>query len=224
MRRRTGVTPGGQGRFDGYDVLAELSTWDEVTAGVVLRRLGPPQPLRFFSPAEEAVAGALLDHLLDQWDEPKVPVLAMIDERLTEGSTDGWHYADMPADGEAWHRTLSFLDNDAAGREGCGFASLSREAQAGVIQTVQDSADGWHGLPARQVWSLWTRYACTAFYAHPWAWNEIGFGGPAYPRGYKNLGLDKREPWERPERGARDPIPAARRAVRERRERAEAGR
>ena len=26
------------------------------------------------------------------------------------------------------------------------------------------------------------------FYAHPWAWNEIGFGGPAYPRGYARFG------------------------------------
>jgi hypothetical protein len=224
MRRRTGVTPGGQGRIDGYDVLAQLSTWDEVTAGVVLRRLGPPQPLRFFSPAEEAVAGALVDHLLDQWDEPKVPVLALIDERLTEGSTDGWHHADMPTDGEAWRRTLSFLDSDAADRYGRGFAAVSREEQAALIQEVQDRPDDWHGLPAKHVWSLWTRYACTAFYAHPWAWNEIGFGGPAYPRGYKNIGLDRREPWERPGRGARDPIPSVRQATRQRRERAETGR
>ena len=46
------------------------------------------------------------------------------------------------------------------------------------------------------MWSLWTRYACTAFYSHPWAWNEIGFPGPAYPRGYKNPGVDAREPFE----------------------------
>ena len=51
------------------------------------------------------------------------------------------------------------------------------------------------------------RYACAAFYSHPWAWNEIGFGGPAYPRGYANLGLDRREHWERPEHHAADPIP-----------------
>ena len=224
MRRRTGVTPGGQGRFDGFDVLSQLSTWDEVTAGVVLRRLGPPQALRFFSPAEEAIAGALVDHLLDQWDEPKVPVLAMIDERLTEGSTDGWHYADMPTDGEAWRRTLAALDTDAVDAHGRGFAELAREDQAAIIQAVQDCAGDWRGLPAGHVWSLWTRYACTAFYAHPWAWNEIGFGGPAYPRGYKNIGLDKREPWERPARGAGDPIPSVRRATRERRQRLEAGR
>ena len=56
------------------------------------------------------------------------------------------------------------------------------------------------------------RYACGAFYSHPWAWNEIGFGGPAYPRGYKHLALDGREPWEVAERDAEDPVPWAERA------------
>ena len=71
---------------------------------------------------------------------------------------------------------------------------------------VEQRGDDWHGLPAKHVWSLWTRYACAAFYSHPWAWNEIGFGGPAYPRGYKNLGPDKREPWEVKDRVNREPI------------------
>jgi hypothetical protein len=66
-----------------------------------------------------------------------------------------------------------------------------------VLQEIQDLHNGsWHGFPADRLWSLWTRYACTAFYSHPWAWDEIGFGGPAYPRGYKNLGLDRLEPFE----------------------------
>jgi len=148
-----------------------------------------------------------------------------LDQRLVEGSTDGWHYADMPTDDEAWRLTVSFLDADAVAAHGRGFVELTRDEQALVIQGVQDRVgDDWHGLPAGHVWSLWTRYACTAFYAHPWSWNEIGFGGPAYPRGYKNIGLDKREPWERPEVGARDPIPDVQRASRERRNRAEAGR
>jgi hypothetical protein len=34
------------------------------------------------------------------------------------------------------------------------------------------------------------------YYAHPEAWNEIGFGGPASPRGYARLGMDRRDPWE----------------------------
>jgi hypothetical protein len=34
------------------------------------------------------------------------------------------------------------------------------------------------------------------YYAHPAAWSEIGFGGPASPRGYVRLGFDERDPWE----------------------------
>jgi hypothetical protein len=57
------------------------------------------------------------------------------------------------------------------------------------------------------VWSLWTRYACTAFYAHPFAWAEIGFPGPAYPRGYKNAGAGQLEPFEvRDARPGEDPV------------------
>jgi hypothetical protein len=33
-----------------------------------------------------------------------------------------------------------------------------------------------------------TRYCLAAFYSHPWTWNEIGFGGPAYPRGFMRMG------------------------------------
>ena len=33
-----------------------------------------------------------------------------------------------------------------------------------------------------------------AYYAHPTAWNEIGFGGPASPRGYVRMGFDRRRP------------------------------
>jgi hypothetical protein len=35
-----------------------------------------------------------------------------------------------------------------------------------------------------------------AYYAHPVAWNEIGFGGPASPRGYVRMDFDRRDPWE----------------------------
>jgi hypothetical protein len=209
------VTPQGRGRFAGFDVLDSVDDWDDVTAGVVLARLSHPSDLAFFTPQEVAVAAPLLDLLLAQDGEPRVPVLELLDARLAVGETDGWHYDDLPEDGDAWRHTLAWLDDDARDHfDGARFAELDSSRQAALVQDVQErSSDGkpWHGVSAEHVWSLWTRYACTAFYSHPWAWNEIGFGGPAYPRGYKNIGLGRREPWERPERDATDPIPWGRR-------------
>jgi gluconate 2-dehydrogenase subunit 3-like protein len=210
--RRTpdAVAPGGASpRFPGYDVLAQAHTWDPATTAAVRSRTGSGDTdLRFFTPHEAATATALLDRLLAQDTEPKVPVLHMVDERLAEGHTDGWRYHDLPEDARAWRDTLAALDRDARNTfAGTAFADLTVRRQKRLIQAVQDLGDApWHDLPAGRVWSLWTRYACTAFYSHPWAWNEIGFGGPAYPRGYARAGVDRREPWEVADHDPRDPV------------------
>jgi Gluconate 2-dehydrogenase subunit 3 len=167
MRRTpavSGMTPGGrQPRFPDFDALAQVRHWDPVTAGVVLARVGPPPPIRFFTPAQEAIARPLLDLLLDQQGEPKVPVLEMIDSRLAENSTDGWRYADLPEDGEAWQQSLAALDADAHRDHDTGFARCDRTAQSSLVGAVQKfGARRWHDPPAAHVWSLWTRYACTA--------------------------------------------------------------
>jgi hypothetical protein len=204
------VTPQGRGRFPGYDVMDEADRWDSVTAGVVLARLAPVTDLSFFTMAENAIASPLCDLLVGQDGEPKVPVVALIDSRLALGETDGWRYEDLPEDGQAWRDTLNHLDADAREVFSRPFSGLPRRRQAQLVQAVQDragdSAD-WHGLPAGHVWSLWTRYVCTAFYSHPWAWNEIGFGGPAYPRGYKSRHVGGREGWEVADHDDADPLP-----------------
>jgi hypothetical protein len=214
------VTPQNRGRFPGYDVLDEVERWDDVTAGAVLARLAPVTDLSFFSKEEDAIATPLCDLLLAQDGEPKVPVVALIDARLALGETDGWHYDDMPPDAQAWQESLRHLDDDASRVFGMGFASLTRDHQASIVQAVQDkasSSESWHDKPAQQVWSLWTRYVCAAFYSHPWAWNEIGFGGPAYPRGYKNRHVGGREPFEVADHADRDPVPFASRVEEARR-------
>ncbi len=201
----SGLTPGGKGRFPGFDVLNEVDRWDDVTAGVVLARLDPQPGYSFFTPAEQATADALFDRLLGQDEEPKVPVLRLVDKRLALDMTDGWFYDGMPEDRDAWRLTLAALDKDARADHGDHFHALGHETQAAMLQGIFQ-ADQWHGLKASCVWSLWTRYACAAFYSHPWAWNEIGFGGPAYPRGYKNIGVDRREGWEVPDSVGNDPV------------------
>jgi Gluconate 2-dehydrogenase subunit 3 len=200
--------PGPQGRFPGFAVMRQGPRWDEVTARAIGSRVAPPAAARFFTAAEQAAVRALVGQLVGQRDDDLgVPVMEMIDARLADGQTDGWRYEGMPEDGQAWRDTLAHLDSDAKERFGAGFAACQSSGQASIVQAVQDlGSRGWHGLPAGQVWSLWTRYACTALYSHPAAWDEIGFPGPAYPRGYKNIGVNAREPFEvKDARPAQDP-------------------
>ncbi len=204
-------------RYPGYDVLAQRPRWDDETAAVVLRRLARPAPLQFFDAHEEPTARALVKQLLDLDGEPQIPVLEMIDQRLLERDFDGFRYLSMPDDDVAWKRSIAGLDGDAQQRFGSRFVDLAADDQMRVIVEVRiDTGYRW-GMPAKRVFDLWMRYVCTAFYSHPWAWNEIGFGGPAYPRGYKALGVNKREPWERDEARDLDPVGWAARLERARR-------
>ncbi|MFD1722463.1 gluconate 2-dehydrogenase subunit 3 family protein [Amnibacterium endophyticum] len=184
-------------RFPGFSAVGQAQHWDEATRKVVLGRLEPPKPIRYL-PEELRPAGiALVAQLIDVDQAFAFGLLSSIDARLADNETDGWHYDDMPIDHDAWKRSLAGLDADAEASGGTPFAALPHDAQHDLLEGVRTSqADLWHGMPPARVWNLWTRYVCTAFYAHPSAWDEMGFPGPAYPRGYKNPGLDAREPFE----------------------------
>jgi hypothetical protein len=203
-------------RFPGYDVVDRAGSWDQVTQRVVLNRLRPPVDTTFFTPAEEAACRPLLRRLLGLDDPPEVPVFELLEQRLASAETDGWRHEDLPHDDDTWRRSLRHLDDDAEHRHGCAFAALSADQQDELLEAVR-MADEWFGLPARRLWDLWMRYACTAYYSHPAAWNEIGFGGPAYPTGYRALGLGGREFWEVAEVDSEDPEPWADRVERARR-------
>jgi hypothetical protein len=184
-------------RFPGFSVLGQAAHWDDATRSVVLARLEPPGPTRFFSRAEQATAVALVALLVDVEHELAASLVAEIDSRMADDETDGWHYDDMPVDEEAWRRSLAALDAEAAERGADSFAGLQPDDAHALLEGIADSdADRWHGLPRNRTWDLWMRYACTAYYAHPRAWDEMGWPGPAYPRGYKNTGIDAREPFE----------------------------
>jgi gluconate 2-dehydrogenase subunit 3-like protein len=187
-------------RFPGFDVLAQAGHWDEATRAEILDRMHGLPAMRFFTPQQEATLVPLLDQLMGQRTEPgepRVDLARMVDARLAERQTDGWHLDSMPIDLESWPLSLKALNEDAVTAFGSTFGELAWDQQHEVLERLHSSQDEhWHGMPRSAVWGLWTRYAATAFYSHPDLWSEIGFSGPSYPRGYKNLGVDKREPFE----------------------------
>jgi len=203
-RQRAGTAPQGRGRYPDYDVLANASHWDEVTREVVLSRVRDVPDLRFFTVGEARALGAFCDTVLAQDSEPRVPVLAMVDAKLADGKLDGYRYADMPEDPETWRRVALGIDESAGG----SFAALGPEERKAVVERFrQGELHGgvWDELSCSRAWSVVMRAILSEFYSHPWTWNEIGYGGPRYPRGYQRLGAGAVEPDM--EREALDPDP-----------------
>lgn len=210
-RQRRGVTPQMIGRYPDYDVLENAGTWDRATYEVVTKRLNMSGPLRFFTPEEEPTLRAFCDVATGQDSEPRVPVAELVDDKLASGRLDGYRYANMPRDPETWRLVLRGLDEVAANRYGREtYAACDEQARAAIMGNLADGSLGggaWDELETSRAFSVCMRAILEAFYSHPWAWNEIGYGGPAYPHGYMRLGpIAVREPHERPGATDEDPV------------------
>jgi hypothetical protein len=158
---------------------------------------------------EARTLGALCDLVTAQHREPRVPVLAMIDHKLHQRRFDGFRYAWMPDDDETWRLVAQGLDAAAAERHAEGFAGLPLEDQRELVNRLAAGELGggaWDTIDPKTAWKVITRGIVSAFYSHPWAWNEIGYAGPAYPRGFARLGVGMSEAWEGKEAVDIDPV------------------
>ena len=212
-RQRRGTTPQLHGRYPDYDVLEQAPHWDEATRKVVLARVEQVPEIRFFDAVEARTLKAFCDVVTAQDSEPRIPVLSYVDDKLHSGRLDGYQYYDLPDDRELWRLVARGLDEEARRRGSPSYADADAELRDAIVADFAEAklhGGTWSTLSVSRAWTIVTGHIVQAFYAHPWAWNEIGFGGPAYPRGYSRFGsphLDKaeREEWEGEEHDARDP-------------------
>ena len=194
--------------FPTYDVLGKWDTpsWNHQTRAVIDRRLHQVPDRRFFTETEWAILSAVCDRLIpqpDRFDRP-VPIVPYIDEKLFNNRGDGYRYEGMPPMREAWWRGVSAIEEEARARWGSGFRELPANQQEAVLRAIQHGdtrSAAWQSLPPKRFFlTTLLREVTSIYYAHPGAWSEIGFGGPASPRGYVRLGFDRRDSWEAEQR------------------------
>ena len=190
-------------RYPGYDVLGKWNSasWDDITRDVVGRRLNDVPQRRYFDPDEWATLQALCDTIMPQPERADpVPIAPFIDAVMAENRTSGTRYAELPPMREAWRRGLAALDAEARCRTGRGFAELACDEREAVLKKLDDEdvqAPEWQGLPPRRLFrEIFAKEIVRTYYGHPTAWSEIGFGGPASPRGYVRLSANRRDRWE----------------------------
>ncbi len=191
-------------RYPGYDVLAKRDTpsWNAKTREIIAQRLAVPDAPRFFSTEEWPIADALCRRILPQTDEADaVCLVAQLDAKLLADHGDGFRKESMPYMGEAWRRGLAAINEEAKSRHSDrGFAVLTDQERDTLLLSMQRGevkGNRWARLDAKTFFERRILVDVPAlYYAHPKAWNEIGFGGPASPRGYLRLDGNRLDPWE----------------------------
>ncbi len=141
----------------------------------------------------------------DREPATRIPIAPQIDKRLYEDSHDGYRYEDMPPDREAFALGLQAIDEMARERYERGFVELGPREQEALLQIAHDDDPSpknpiWDRMPPHRFWQTLLQDCAEAYYSHPYAWDEIGYGGPAYPRAYMRLERGEPEPWEKREK------------------------
>ena len=176
-------------------------SWNEPTRQVIDRRLAVHPGPRFFNAAEWATLGAVCARIVPQpRDRPPVPLPAYVDEKMFDNAIDGYRFAKLLPQGRAWKAALAALDAEARDRYGSAFHVLPAPEQDALLKQMQKgelTGALWQDMPSDLFFSKRVLHDIVgAYYAHPTAWNEIGWAGPASPRGFVRLDKNMRDPWE----------------------------
>jgi hypothetical protein len=192
------------GYYPGYSTLSQRKFWDAATREEVEKRVYDVPKVRFFTPDELILMQAVVDRILPQDDrlpEFRIPIVNYMDERLFENKIDGYRYASMPDDRDAHRLGLKAIQETAYAIFNKPFLDLEPIPKDHVLKSIHDGEkkgahEIWERMSISRYWQLLVQDCVSAYYAHPWAWDEIGFGGPAYPRAYTRLEGGLPEPWE----------------------------
>ncbi|MFP3563385.1 gluconate 2-dehydrogenase subunit 3 family protein [Paraburkholderia sp. SIMBA_030] len=190
-------------RYPDYDVLNKRGTpsWDNATRAVIDERLATPHEPQFFNAVQWLAAVHLCRCIVPQADaEPVVPLAALLDAKLAENAGDGYRDARLPPIRDAWRIGLAALDAESRSQFDLPFPNLEKPVQHALLEQMQRGDmhhDAWQRMSAKLFFSKRLLHdICSVYYSHPHAWSEMGFGGPANPRGYVRMYFDRRDPWE----------------------------
>jgi hypothetical protein len=190
-------------RYPGYDVLTKRHSpsWNEKTRQVIAARLRTPLERGFLNVHELETVRAIAARVTPQpAHRPAIPVAELVDHKLHKNRQDGYRAEDMPREREAWRRGIEALDAESQAAHGRAFRELGPAEQDALLRRMERGElhdPLWGGMPPRTFFNqrLLTDIV-DAYWSYPTAWSEMGYAGPASPRGYVRMGYDERDPWE----------------------------
>ena len=183
--------------------MREKKHWDSHTQEIVSDRLRTEifGQFRYFSAHEADTLQRVCSILLDDDRSPIVSyVLHHFDSVLQSGIGESQRKVGVPKQSDLIRDGLAWLDRVCQERYGSNFISLEIELQEQAIQQAVNGkiarALNTGSIPVEDWVDKVMAEAVAAYYSHPDIWSEIGYAGPAYPRGYVRSELGLTDSWE----------------------------
>ena len=188
-------------RYPGYDILKEKEHWDEHTREIVLKRMGPFPKHKFFNEHEANMIFNIARHIVyDNREEILDYVLHHIDQVLSSPIGEDQRQVGTPVQKVLIRKGLKAIDKLARKQYEAPFLEINVQQQLSILVALQKGKtlpmDEWRTIPQKALFKKLATLIIGAYYSHPTIWSEIGYGGPAYPRGYVRVERGLTDPWE----------------------------
>lgn len=194
-------SPNSRSHYPGFDVMTQQDHWDPHTRRVVAARLQPPRRPTGLKEHEVQTLKAVIGHLLHEDREPLLDfVVAHFHDRLSNSVGEGQREQGVPPEAQLIRNGLAALDAVASQRHGKPFRECSSQEQFQILAPLQqgqlEGTGPMASIPQKALFKKLLSLAVEAYASHPTVWSEIGYAGPAYPRGYYRIERGLTDPWE----------------------------
>lgn len=187
--------------YPAYDVWEQHQEWDEHTRKIVAKRRAPDVARLFLTQQEALTLQAAAALLIDDIRLDALTFITQhIDESLASPVGENQRKVGVPDKKILYRQGIAGLDESSHALYQTEFLALPRERQIDVLIKLEadDSTreGAWEQVRPKTFFKKLLHDVVTAYYSHPLIWSEIGYGGPAYPRGYVRVEKGLVDPWE----------------------------
>lgn len=190
-----------QSNYPAFDVMNEQDEWDDHTQTIVTSRLQSNNSFRYLTPLEAETLRRISSLLVDdQTAEVLDFVLDHMDQTLHQSPGESQRKAGVPEASELIRSGLKAIEQGTRTLYESSFKDLDAPRQKQYLQQISESIaeppDVWNSIPQEALFKKLLNLTVESYCSHPKVWSEIGYAGPAYPRGYVRAQLGQLDPWE----------------------------
>ncbi|MGG0814713.1 gluconate 2-dehydrogenase subunit 3 family protein [Paenibacillus alvei] len=187
-------------RYPSFNVMDEREAWDTHTQAIVTNRVLKPQSCAVLDGEEQLLLRQICSALVDDEREEVIRyVLAHVDRTLKETTGEGERKDGIPE-----RKTLILEGIQHVGQLMCqltGKKATKWDVQkvTEVLQQISEGRAGfatWSSDLQREWFVKMLNLTVEAYCSYPVVWSEMGYAGPAYPRGYVRGDIGRLDPWE----------------------------
>ncbi|KRF13542.1 gluconate 2-dehydrogenase subunit 3 family protein [Paenibacillus sp. Soil787] len=187
--------------YPSYDVMNEVYEWDDHTQTIVTSRLKSIKSLHFLTGIEAVMVRRISSLLVsDQTPEVLDFIISHIDQTLHQSLGEGQRKAGVPESPELIRSGLQAIEQGVQLLYGSSFITLDIDRQKQYLQMISECnaepLEVWNSIQQEPLFIKLLRLTVESYSSHPKVWSEIGYAGPAYPRGYVRTELGQLDPWE----------------------------